>query len=108
MTKMTQLLILFILSSCSSQSYYFPEIKWQVSVVMPSFYPVSVTEAYGVNEEEDWTVMLHNFTLFMSRSELNNARKKLPNYDGYGLPLHPISIYRRDQIGGTNHLPDTV
>lgn len=44
----------------------------------------------------------------MSRSELNNARKKLPNYDGYGLPLHPISIYRRDQIGGTNHLPDTV
>lgn len=97
-----------LLAACVSRASPIPGQKWQVSVVMPSFYPVSVTEAYGVNEDEDWTVMLHNFTLFMSRSELSNARKKLPNYDGYGLPLHPISVLRKDQIGGTKHLPDTV
>ncbi|MCG6226858.1 DUF2931 family protein [Vibrio furnissii] len=107
MTKIVQFFIIFLLSACSSQSYL-PGKQWQVGVVMPSFYPVNVTQAYGVNEEEDWTSLLHNFTQFMTRSELSNARKKLPDYDGYGLPLHSISIVRRDQIGGTTHLPDYI
>ncbi|MFG0885923.1 DUF2931 family protein [Vibrio sp. CJQ_6] len=101
-------LMLAFLSACSSQSYYFSERKWQVSVVMPSLYPVNVTQAYGINDNEGWTVLVHNFTQFMSTSELNYVREKLPNYDGFGLPLHSISIIRRNQIGGTNHFPDTI
>lgn len=102
------LVISLFLIACVSTANAIPEDKWQVGVVMPSFYPVNVTQAYGVNEEEDWTVMLHNFTRFMKRSEISNARKKLPDYDGYGLPLHPISIVRREQIAGTTHLPDYI
>ncbi|WHR52737.1 DUF2931 family protein [Vibrio furnissii] len=97
-----------LLIACASDASPVPGKQWQVGVVMPSFYPVNVTQAYGVNEEEDWTVMLHNFTQFMTRSELSNAREKLSDYDGYGLPLHSISIVRRDQIGGTTHLPDYI
>lgn len=102
------LVISLLLIACASTANTMPEDKWQVGVVMPSFYPVNVTQAYGVNEKEDWTVMLHNFTQFMKRSELSNARKKLPDYDGYGLPLHSISIVRREQIAGTTHLPDYI
>lgn len=97
-----------LLIACASDASPVPGKMWQVSVVMPSLYPVSVTQAYGINDSEDWTVYVHNFTHFMSISELSYVREKLPEYDGFGLPLHPISIYRRDQIGGTNHLPDAV
>lgn len=100
--------ISLLLIACASDASPVPGKQWQVGVVMPSLYLVNVTQAYGVNEEEDWTVMLHNFTQFMSVSELSNAREKLPDYDGYGLPLHSISIVRRDQIGGTTHLPDYI
>ncbi|AQM21258.1 DUF2931 family protein [Vibrio anguillarum] len=106
------ILSLCLLSSCASNANnakYVPRDKWRVGVVMPSFYPVKVTQAYGVNENENWTSLLHSFTpQSFSNSELSNARKKLPNYDGFGLPLHAISITSRYQIGGTNHLPDSV
>ncbi|MBY7998000.1 DUF2931 family protein [Vibrio fluvialis] len=102
------LVLSLLLIACVSTANTIPEDKWQVGIVMPSFYPVNVTQAYGVNEEEDWTSLLHNFTQFMTRSELSNAREKLPDYDGYGLPLHSISIVRRNQIGGTTHLPDYI
>ncbi|MDE1323983.1 DUF2931 family protein [Vibrio aestuarianus] len=103
------LLITVLLNACSSYAGPIPEKAWSVSVSMPSFYPVKVTLAYGVNENENWTSLLHSFTpQSFSNSELSNARKKLPNYDGFGLPLHAISITSRYQIGGTNHLPDSV
>ena len=103
------LLITALLNACSPYAGPIPEKAWSVSVSMPSFYPVKVTQAYGVNENENWTSLLHSFTpQSFSNSELSNARKKLPNYDGFGLPLHAISITSRYQIGGTNHLPDSV
>ncbi|MBL4276442.1 DUF2931 family protein [Vibrio fluvialis] len=102
------LVISLLLIACVSDASPVPGKKWQVSIVMPSLYPVNVTQAYGINDSEDWTVLVHNFTQFMSTSELSYVREKLPGYNGFGLPLHPISIIRRNQIGGTNHLPDAI
>lgn len=75
---------------------------------MPSFYPVRVTQVYGVNNKEDWTVLIHNFMTFVSDSDVEYIRNRFPDYDGFGLP-HALGITSRNQIGtGTNHLPDTL
>ncbi|MGD8110993.1 hypothetical protein [Vibrio sp. TRT 17S01] len=34
--------------------------KWHIGYAMSSLYPVKVTQAYGINEEQDWTSYIHN------------------------------------------------
>ena len=81
---------------------------WTVAYAMPSFYPVRVTKAYGINKTEDWTSILHTHSQFMKVSDFKRVQEYLPNYDGYGLPLNLFTVSNYAQIKYTNHLPDKV
>ena len=81
---------------------------WTVAYAMPSFYPVRVTKAYGINKTEDWTSILHTHSQFMTVSALKRVKEFLPNYDGYGLPLAFATMGGYRQVQYTNHLPDKV
>ncbi|MDE1237008.1 DUF2931 family protein [Vibrio aestuarianus] len=103
------LLITVLLNACSSYAGPIPEKAWSVSVSMPTFYPVSVTQAYGVNDAQDWTSPLHAFSQFMRISAFENIKKELPDYDGFGLPIHPFAMNRRgDQVMRIKLPPDTL
>ncbi|PSV30007.1 hypothetical protein C9J44_21070 [Photobacterium sp. GB-27] len=82
--------------------------NWRVGYTMPSLYPVRVTKAYGINTQEDWTSILHTHSQFMTVSALKRVKEYLPNYDGYGLPLHLFTTASYSQVQYTNHLPDKV
>ncbi|SPM18710.1 Protein of uncharacterised function (DUF2931) [Vibrio cholerae] len=108
--KIALLLSVLLLNSCSTNAAYQTEQPWtwRVGVTMPSFYPVKITQIYGVNEKENWTVLIHNIIPRMSDSDIEYIRNRFPEYDGFGLP-HALGITSRNQIGiGTNHLPDTL
>ncbi|EON6314001.1 TPA: DUF2931 family protein [Vibrio cholerae] len=108
--KIALLLSVLLLNSCSTNAAYQTEQPWtwRVGVTMPSFYPVKITQIYGVNEKENWTVLIHNIIPRMSDSDIEYIRQIFPDYDGFGLP-HALGITSRNQIGiGTNHLPDTL
>ncbi|PSV51035.1 hypothetical protein C9J41_20185 [Photobacterium sp. GB-50] len=81
---------------------------WTVAYAMPSFYPVRVTKAYGINTQEDWTSILHTHSQFMTVSNFNRIKGFLPDYNGYGLPLAFATMGGDSQIQPTNHLPDKV
>ncbi|PSU88013.1 hypothetical protein C0W35_20950 [Photobacterium kishitanii] len=81
---------------------------WTVAYAMPSFYPVRVTKAYGINKTEDWTSILHTHSQFMTVSGLKRVKEFLPDYDGYGLPLAFATMGGYRQVQYTNHLPDRV
>ncbi|HGS4862469.1 TPA: DUF2931 family protein [Vibrio cholerae] len=107
--KITLLLSVLLLNSCSTNAVYKTEQPWawSISVTMPSFYPIDVTQAYGVNNKEDWTVLLHGYMHTMRNSELDRIQGRFPDYDGFGLPLARYT--RGVQIGtGTTRLPDTL
>ncbi|WP_394125606.1 DUF2931 family protein [Vibrio hepatarius] len=97
-----------LLSACTAQASYAPNSKWRVSVSMPSFYPVFVTQAYGTNKDSEWVSSIHNYTQFFSSSELEDAQDWLPSYDGYGLPLSNFTMMRNRQISAVNELPDDI
>ncbi|PSW97764.1 hypothetical protein C0W38_10235 [Photobacterium angustum] len=80
---------------------------WTVGYAMPSFYPVRVTKAYGINTQEDWTSILHTHSQFMTISDLERIKESQSDYDGYGLSL-TFGIAQYSQIRYTNHLPDKV
>ncbi|PSV50204.1 DUF2931 family protein, partial [Photobacterium sp. GB-1] len=82
--------------------------NWTVAYAMPSFYPVRVTKAYGINTQEDWTSILHTHSQFMTVSDFNRIKGFLPDYNGYGLPLATTTMGWYRQIQPTNHLPDKV
>ncbi|PSV30005.1 hypothetical protein C9J44_21060 [Photobacterium sp. GB-27] len=82
--------------------------NWTVAYAMPSFYPVRVTKAYGINTQEDWTSILHTHSQFMTVSDFNRIKGFLPDYNGYGLPLYFTTMGGYRQIRPTNHLPDKV
>ena len=103
------LLITVLLNACSSYAGPIPEKAWSVSVAMPSFYPVKVTQAYGVNEAQNWTSPLHSFSHFMRISDLKNVQGWLPEYDGFGLPVHSFAMNTRgEQIIKIKLPPDTL
>ncbi|MEF3022718.1 DUF2931 family protein [Vibrio mimicus] len=107
--KVTLLLSVFLLNSCSINAAYETEQPWtwRISVTMPSFYPTKVTQVYGVNNKEGWTVLLHGYLHTMSNSEFNTIQGRFSDYDGFGLPLARYT--RGVQIGtGTTRLPDTL
>lgn len=81
--------------------------KWRIGYAMSSLYPAKITEAYGVNEEQDWTSFVHKDMHFMTRSEPTKILKDLPEYDGFGLLLG-TPVTEKRQIGGTKSLPDSL
>ena len=81
--------------------------NWRIGYTMPSFYPVRVTKAYGINKTEDWTSILHTHSQFMKVSDLSRIKDSQPDYDGYGLSL-TFGIAQYSQIRYTNHLPDKI
>ena len=103
------LLLCSILSGCGSVKKNYPVDfgEWEVRVISPSFYPVMIDELYGINEEEDWTMYVRGFGHTWSDSELANAKKKIPDYDGFGIPLHIISSTRGSQ-NGKKTLPEFI
>ncbi len=105
-------LVMLISSShvlASNQEVQFPEAMhpWRVGIIVPSFYPVKVSNMYAVYEKEDLTVQMINFLMLMGRSDLTNIRTMIPDYDGFGLPLltGAASIV---QIGNHKKLPDSI
>lgn len=73
--------------------------KWRVGVTAPSFYPVYVSKAYGVNEQENWTSLVFSINQLLDRIDLSNAQQWIPDYDGFGIALNPLTSFTRDQIG---------
>ncbi|ENM5762496.1 DUF2931 family protein [Vibrio mimicus] len=107
--KVTLLLSVFLLNSCSTNAEYKTEQPWawSISVTMPSFYPANVTQVYGVNDKENWTALLHGYLHTMRNSELKRIQERFTDYDGFGLSL--LNTTMGVQIGtGTTHLPDTL
>ncbi len=85
--KIALVLAILLLNSCVTNASSEPSQPWRVSVTMPSFYPVNVTQVYGVNNKEDCTVLLHGYLHTMRNSELDRVRKSFSDYDGFGLSL---------------------
>lgn len=81
--------------------------KWRIGYAMSSLYPVKVTQAYGINEEQDWTSYIHNEMHFWRRSKLDYVRRTHPDYDGYGIALG-APVAEKDQVAGARQLPDTI
>ena len=105
---MITLLALFLLIGCK-ENEPLPGDPWQVSVVMPSFYPIKITQAYGVNEEQDWTMPLHGLAQTMRKSKLEHVRTVFPDYDGFGFPISLLTGVRGRQLGSANkHLPNSI
>ncbi len=85
------------------QDYY----EWSIAIISPSFYPVKVSESYGVYEKEDRTVLMHTFLGFFGATKLTGIRSMIPDYDGFGLPLL-TDLARIHQIGEVKKLPDSI
>ncbi|EKO3367640.1 DUF2931 family protein [Vibrio fluvialis] len=98
MKRIFTLMAVFVLYACSLNASSLPDRPWTVSVTTPSAYPVSVTQAYGVNDEEDWTSLLHNFSQFMRISDFKNISPRFEGYDGYGLPIADYAMNQQRQI----------
>lgn len=110
--KWTLPLLTLISLSCAAFSKM-PEVpqdksNWSIGVTAPSFYPIYVSKAYGVNEQEDWTSVLFNYVGLLEAISLSNAQNWVPNYDGFGIALHSQTDIAPAQMGGTNHLPDSI
>lgn len=84
------------------------KMKWSIGVTAPSFYPIYVSKAYGVNEQEDWTSILFNYVGLLEAISLSNAQNWVSDYDGFGIALHSQTDVAPAQMGGTNHLPDSI
>lgn len=98
-------------SACSAKPEY-PEdfFYWQVGVISPSFYPVVVSQAYGVNEVEDWTSLIHNFVHWTySRNDLDRIKDDyIKHYDGFGMPLDVSVVALNQQIIKYRSLPEEI
>ncbi|WP_425304445.1 DUF2931 family protein [Vibrio furnissii] len=101
-------LLLALLIACSSYASALPELPWTVSIAVPTLYPAKVTEAYGVNEEQDWTSLLHNFSQFMRISDFKNISPRFPEYEGFGLPIADYAMNQKRQISPIKLPPDTL
>ncbi|MCG9752491.1 hypothetical protein L1D54_18610 [Vibrio brasiliensis] len=103
------LLLLSSLIGCSEQSYPDDEwfAPWRIGAAISYNYPAGVTDAYGVNYEEDWTSIMLPYGGLGSptRYDINKYRNSThPDYDGYALPVGVPVNFTPDQLGsGVNH-----
>ncbi|WCP65876.1 DUF2931 family protein [Vibrio tubiashii] len=105
----TLLLVVPVVSNAFAKVPSVPEDmpKWRIGYAMSSLYPAKVTKAYGVNNDADWTSFVHNDLHFIRRTELDRVLDKLPNYNGFGIPLGS-AVGVLPQVAGTQTLPDSV
>ncbi|CAM4008259.1 hypothetical protein VA7868_00070 [Vibrio aerogenes CECT 7868] len=75
---------------------------------MSSLYPVSVTQAYGISEVEDWTSPTIGGSQSLSRSSLKHVREHFPKYDGYGLPISGSVNTMLTQVARKKSIPDSI
>ena len=100
---------LLSVNACSSAPDIPEDMRpWRIGAVSPSFYPVMVQQAYGVNEQYNWTSLTHGFSHMWRKGELSSARKWLPQYDGYGIPLDSFVAVTQGQIMPAKILPDSM
>jgi len=93
--------------ACSSQPKFSDDFRpWEIGVVTPSFYPVMVEKAYGVSEKFDGILPVQRFSAIWRWSDLDDIRRLLPDYDGFGIPL--ASVLKESQVMQTRVLPDSV
>ncbi len=110
--KRTLLLLTLVSLPCAAFSKV-PEIpqdkpNWSIGVTAPSFYPIYVSQAYGVNEKENWTSVLFSYNRLLHTISLSNIQRWVPEYDGFGIALDMQADVAPAQMGGTNHLPDSI
>ena len=100
---------LLSVNACSSAPDIPEDVRpWRIGAVSPSFYPVMVQQAYGVNEQYNWTSLTHGFSHMWRKGELSSARKWLPKYDGYGIPLDSFVAVTQGQVMPAKILPDSM
>lgn len=104
--------LLLIMSTASCAFVKTPSVaddmpQWRIGYAMSSLYPAKITQAYGINEEQDWTSFIHNDMHFMRRTNLARVRKSIPEYNGLGIALG-VPVVEINQVAGTQSLPDTV
>ena len=85
------------------EGYY----EWRIGIISPSFYPVKVSESYGVYDKEDRTVLMHTSLGFWGATKLTSIRSMIPDYDGFGLPLL-TDLALLHQKGEVKKLPDSI
>ncbi|WP_284186100.1 DUF2931 family protein [Vibrio algivorus] len=110
--KRVLLLLTLVSLPCAAFSKV-PEVpkdkpKWRIGVTTPSFYNVDVEKAYAINEDEDWTSYVFSYSQLPNKNSLKNIHTWISNYDGFGIALDTLTILSSVQMGGTNHLPDSV
>ncbi|MGY5613648.1 DUF2931 family protein [Vibrio brasiliensis] len=84
---------------------------WRIGAAISYNYPAGITEAYGVNYQEDWTSMMLPYGgLLQSRYKMEKYREyTYPDYDGYAIPLGVPVNFTRGQLGsGIKSLPDEL
>jgi len=94
-------------TGCSAQPKFSNDFKpWRIGVTTPSYYPVMVDRAYGVGVD-DRIHPIQSFSFWtLTRAELDYVRRRLPDYDGWGLPLaNPVM---ESQIGYNRILPASI
>ncbi|MGY5613172.1 DUF2931 family protein [Vibrio brasiliensis] len=84
---------------------------WRIGAAISYNYPAGITEAYGVNYQEDWTSMMLPYGgLLQSRYKMEKYREyTYPDYDGYAIPLGvPVNFTSRQLGTGIKSLPDEL
>jgi len=111
--NMLTMMALINITSCTDQGY--PDDKhfqpWRIGAAISYNYFSAVEQAYGVNENEDWTSMMLPYgNLTGPRLNLENYRRyTYPEYDGNVLPLTGALNFTPNQLGkGKKSLPDQL
>jgi len=73
-------------SACSTTDDFPQDARfhpWRIGVVIPWVYVSGVTQAYGINEEKDWTSLMlpYGHMLSDSRRNINYIREDLLRQD---------------------------
>ncbi len=116
MNKMLILTITALISTtaCTDQGY--PDDDhfqaWRIGAAISYEFPSGVLQAYGVNEEEDWTSMMLPYGNLVLEPRLtieNYRRYTYSDYDGNVLPLTGALNFTPNQLGkGKKSLPDQL
>lgn len=87
-------------------------LTWRIGAAISYNFPAEVSEAYGVNYQEDWTSVMLSYTNLNlgNRRNLNKIRERsYADYQGYKLPLHSLINFTPSQLGlGKKTLPDEI
>ncbi|MBD1557851.1 DUF2931 family protein [Vibrio sp. S9_S30] len=84
---------------------------WKISVVTSPFYAISARNIIGINYQEDWSSPMMPFSQQLYRrfrTYESVTKKRLPNYDGLGLPLDYLAVSGTHPFLEYVSLPDEI